>query len=247
MKKIFVFLFIILTNNLLAQNQMLNTTRDQFNSNGLTIPTNGTVWGIASGNKGQVVGTIYLDTLWAKGNLKLASSIQPIGGKPVDTLSGLALRYNVFANEIEILLNTYKDVKAIQGDKIKSFSMEKEGKLIVFTNTNLFREADLPKGFLEVLVPGELTLASLHKTIVRKPTYTAAFDVGDKDTKILMDEDYYILQGGVAEKLKPSKKTILELMKEKASDVNAFVKVNDPDFKNRKDLIRVFELYNSLN
>lgn len=246
MKKVIVFLLSILTTGSWAQNPMLNTTRDQFNTNGLTIPTNGTVWGVASGNKGQVVGTIYLDTLWAKGNLKLFQSIQPIGGKPVDTLSGLAMRYNVFANEIEILLNTYKDVKAIQGDKIKSFSMEKDGKPAIFYNTKQYGKDELPNGFLEVLAPGKLTLASLHKTLVRKPTYTPAFDVGDKDTRILLEEDFYILKDGKAEKLKSSKKAILELMKDKSNEVSVFVKSNDPDFKNRIDLIRLFELYNTL-
>lgn len=229
-----------------AQNQMqmLNTTRDQINMNGLKIPTTGTLWGIASADKGEVVGQTYLDTLWSKGNVKLYQSIQPIGGKAIDTLSGLAMRYNVYFNEIEILLNTYNDVRALQGNQIKAFSLEKAGKPVSFLNTQLYKTDKSPTGFYEILVPGKTTLAALPRTIVKKPTYNAAFEVGTKDTQILLDADYYVLKEGKAEKVKLTKKGILELMPDKAKEMEAFLKINELDLKERSNLVRLFEQYN---
>lgn len=231
-----------------AQNQMqmLQTTRDQINMSGLKIPTTGTLWGVASNDNGEVVGETYLDTLWAKGNIKLYQSIQPIGGQAIDTLMGLAMRYNVHFNEVEILLNTYNDVKALQGNQIRAFSLEKAGKSIHFLNTQVYQADKMPTGFYEILVPGKVTLAALPRTVVKKPTYNPAFEVGTKDTRILLDADYYVLKGGQAEKLKPTKKSILELMPDKAKDMEAFLKINNLDLKERSNLVRIFEEYNSL-
>lgn len=246
MKKVLVGLLCLLAAQGWAQNQMLNTTRDQINVNGLKIPTTGTLWGVASADKGTVVGETYLDTLWAKGNVKLYQAVQPVGGKAIDTLSGLAMRYNVYFNEIEILLNTYQDVKALQGSQVKAFSLEKAGKSAQFINAQLYETDKQPKGFFEILVPGKSTLAALHRTIVKKPTYNAAFEVGTKDTQILLDEDFYVLKNGKAERVKLTKKGILELMPDKTKAMEAFLKTNELDLKDRMQLVRVFEHYNSI-
>ncbi len=246
MEKILVCLLCLVSTGGWAQNQMqmLNTTRDQINMNGLKIPTTGTLWGVASADNGEVVGETYLDTVWAKGNVKLYQSIQPIGGKAIDTLSGLAMRYNVYFNEIEILLNTFNDVRALQGKQIKSFSLEKAGKSIQFLNAKLYETDKQPTGFFEVMVPGKLTLVALPRTIVKKPTYNAAFEVGTKDTRILLDADYYVLKEGKAEKMKLTKKSLLDLMSDKGKEMETFLKTNDLDLKERSNLVRLFEQYN---
>lgn len=235
-----------LASEVAGQNPMLNATRDQFNANGMRIATYGTVWGVASADKGEVVGQTYLDTTWTQGNLKLYKPVQPVGGKAVDTLSGLGMRYNVHFNEIEILLDTHRDTRAIRGDQIASFSLQEKGKKpTYFINTKGYESDKIPVGFYEVLVPGRVTLAALHRTIVRKPNYNAAFEVGSKDTKILPEEDFYALQNGKAEKLKLSKKALLALMNDKSKEMETFMKANDLDLKNRNNLERLFEAYNS--
>ncbi|GHB81142.1 hypothetical protein [Persicitalea jodogahamensis] len=225
---------------------MMNTTRDQINLNGMRIPTNGTLWGVASGDKGETVGNTYLDTTWAKGNLKLYEPVLPVGGQSVDTLTGLALRYNVYFDEIEILMNTYNDVKALQGGKVRAFSLEENGIPVTFVNTKMYEAEKVPTGFYEILTSGKITLASHHKTLIKKPTYNAAFEVGSKDTEIMMQEDFYALQKGKARKIKPNKKGILDLMKDKSKQIEAFLKINDLDLKERGNLTTLFERYNSL-
>lgn len=229
----------------MGQNPMLNATRDQFNANGMRIAAYGTLWGVASADKGEVIGQTYLDTTWTQGNLKLYEAIQPVGGKAVDTLSGLGMRYNVHFNEIEILLSTYRDTRAIPGDRIASFSLEEKGKKSVhFLNTKNYQADKVPPGFYEVLTTGPATLAAHHRTVVRKPNYNAAFEVGSKDTKITQEEDFYVLKNGSAEKLKLSKKALLELMDDKSKQMGTFMKANDLDLKSRSNLVRLFEAYN---
>jgi hypothetical protein len=245
--KQWVCIFLVLWGtHLRAQNLLTTTMQDQLNTTGLILPANSSVWGLPSGNKGGVLGTPYLDTTWAKGNLKLYQSLQPVGGKPVDSLSGLALRYNVQFNEIEILLNTYKDTKALRGSQVRSFSLERNGKNMVFVNTGLYEGEKLAPGFFEINVGGRLTLATFHKIDVRKPTYNVAVDAGDKDTRLIAGEDRYVLHNGKAEKFKPTKKALLELMQDKSAEMAAYLKANDPDLKSETALASVFTYYNSL-
>ncbi len=245
MKKLIIFLCLISAGSTRAQTTMMNTTRDQINLNGMRVPTNGTMWGVASSEKGETIGNTYLDTAWTKGNLKLYEPIQPVGGQPVDTLTGLAMRYNVYFDEIEILMNTYNDVKALKGETVRSFSQEKAGKPVTFINTKSYKADKAPSGFYEILVPGKITLASHHKTLVKKPNYNAAFEVGSKDTKLLMQEDFYALQNGKAEKIKANKKGIHDLMKDKSKEIETFMKINDLNLKERSNLTSLFEHYNS--
>lgn len=250
MKNTTVFSLVLLTSLALAgevagQSPMLNTTRDQFNANGMRIGNYATIWGMASSDKGEVTGQTYLDTTWTQGNLKLYEAVQPVGGKAVDTLSGIGMRYNVHYNEIEILLNTHRDTRAVPGDRITSFSLEKKDKKpLYFVNTKGYEADKAPAGFYEILVHGRLTLTAYHHTVVRKPNYNAAFEVGDKDTKIMQEIDFYALQEGKAEKLKLSRKALLEVMGDRSKEMDAFMKTNDLDLKNRQDLMRLFEAYN---
>ena len=246
MRKRLIFLLLLTMNQTWAQNTLSDGAREQINSTALRPPANAMIWGVESSNKGGLIGTIYLDTAWARGNLKLFDSIQVVGGQPVDTLSGLAMRYDVHSNEIEILQDTYKDIKALKGEKVSAFSLEENGKPVSFINAKTLEVQKPLEGFFEILAPGKLTLAALHKTSVRKPNYNAAFETGSKDTKITIQQDYYVLQKGKAEKIKQNKKGILDLMKDKSEEIEAFLKVNDPDLKDRSNLTTLFERYNRL-
>ncbi len=243
MKKILVLVLILTIQSGFGQAQMNNATRDQINVNGMAVPTNGTLWGFSSAAQGTTVGETFLDTLWAKGNIKLYEAIQPIGGSAVDTLVGLTMRYNVHFNEVEILLNSYKDTRVLAGEKVQSFWLMKDGETRRFVNAKKFETEKKAAGFFEILVSGKNTLAALHKSTVRKPTYNAAFEVGDKDTKVELQEDFYVLENGKAEKLSLNKKGILQHLNDRAEVVNDYMKVNDLDLKNRSNLIRLFERY----
>ncbi|HEV7348590.1 hypothetical protein [Telluribacter sp.] len=229
----------------LAQTQMTNTTKDWISSNGMSLHPAGIIWSVASGEKASVIGETYLDTVWAKGNVKFYTSVQPIGGNPVDSIVGLALRYNVHFDELEVMLGTYKDVKAVESSRIKNFTLEKNGKSVLFVNTKEYAAEKPAKGFYEVLVPGKVQLLLNQRTSVRKPTYNPAMDIGDKHERITMNNEYYLVRNGKLSKLSPNKKGLLTAMGDQADEMSRYLKSNDLDLKNKNDLIRVFEFYNS--
>lgn len=247
MKHIFLSLLLLVSAAASAQTstQMTNTTKDWINSNGMSLHPAGVIWAVASADKAEVLGQTYYDTVWAKGNIKFYQSIQPVGGQPVDSIIGLGLRYNVHFNELEVMLSTYKDVKAIEGPRIKNFTLERNGRSALFVNTQEYRAEKPLKGFYEVLVPGKVQLLHNQRTTVRKPTYNAAMDVGDKHERITMNSDYYVLREGTITKLTPTKKGLLQVLGDQADQINSFLKTNELDLKNKQDLMRVFEHYNS--
>ncbi|WP_247232077.1 hypothetical protein [Telluribacter sp. SYSU D00476] len=247
MKHVFLSLLLLSSAAAMAQTstQMSETTKDWINSNGMQLHSAGIIWAMSSAGKAEVLGETYHDTVWAKGNIKFYQSIQPVGGQPVDSIIGLGLRYNVHFNELEVMLSTYKDVKAIEGPRIKNFSLEKNGRSTLFVNTQEYKTDKPLKGFYEVLVPGKVQLLHNQRTTVRKPTYNAAMDVGDKHVRIAMNSDYYVLRDGTISKLSPTKKGLLQVLGDQADQINSFLKTNELDLKNKQDLTRVFEYYNS--
>jgi hypothetical protein len=246
MKYLLLCLWLLPAAGTYAQTQMPQTTKDWINSNGLNLHSAGIIWAVSPGEQAMVLGETYNDTLWSQGSIKFYQAVPVVGGQAIDSLNGLALRYNVHYNQLEVLLDAYKDIKALDGSKVRYFSLEKNGKKSSFINA---REVPLGKstpGFYEVLAPGRLPLLYCQRTSVRKPTYNASLDVGDKYERISMLGEYVVMRQGKAEKWVPSRKNLLLLMQDQADELTKYLKDTPVDFKKRESIARVFAYYNQL-
>lgn len=248
MKKILSVLVLLVATEATAQIEINDNTRDRINTltTGSMNPGYSSFWGPPV-KAGTVVGEVYLDTVWARGYVKLIQPIPAVGGTPQDSLGGLAMRYNVYSNEVEVLLDTYKDVKAIPGNRIKYFSVQRNGQPIRLVNVENYPSDKTPKGFYEVLADGKLMLLQNYRVRVQKPTYNAAVGVGEKDHRFSVETDWYVAHNGQAEKWSPSKKAVLQLMKDREKEVSNYLKNHQPDFKNQDDLVQLFAFYNGNN
>ena len=228
-----------------AQIEINNNTRDRINAmtTGSINSDYSNYWGPPT-EMATVVGEVHLDTTWTRGYVKLAQAIPSVGGTPQDSLGGLSMRYNVYSNEVEVLLDTYKDVKAIPGSRIKYFALQKNGQPIRLVNTQNYPADKAIKGFYEVLAEGKLMLLQNYRVRVQKPTYNAAVGVGEKDHRFSVETDWYVARDGKAEKWNPSKKAVLQLMKDREKEVSDYLKTRQPDFKNQDDLVQLFKFYN---
>ena len=138
-------------------------------------------------------------------------------------------------------------MRILEGVQVNTFALQR-GELPrkVFVNTQNFATDDKMKGFFEMLSSGKLNLMNYSKTWIKQPTYNAALNVGSKDTEIIREEKLYAARDGKAQKFSASKKSLLELMADKKTEMEAFLKQTQPDLKNRMQLVRVFDYYNSL-
>ena len=90
----------------------------------------------------------------------------------------------------------------------------------------------------------KVKLLEYTKINIQKPDYVEAFNTGSKDTKITKDKQLYITQGKEVLRLNTNKKEILELMSDKKTEVEAFIKQNNLSVKDRVDLSQIFKFYN---
>lgn len=229
-------------------NDLSNVTRDMINLGGMRIPANGngTLFGL-KGPKGTVVGDPYLDSAWHTGSIKLFQKIGP-PGREGDSIANISLRLDLYANELEVQVNSGKEIRAVSVSQVRFFTIEGTERR-VFMSTRQFRSEDNLQGFVELVMAGQrgrLSLVEYTKLNIIKPTYNEALGTGNKDTKITKSNQYYVVKGNTLFHIGSSKKKLLEAMGDRADDVEKFIKTNDISLKSRADLAKVFAYYNSL-
>lgn len=238
--KLFFYFFCVSLLATQAYGQMLVNTWDRFNypGQGITAASlqNGFVYGI-NPSAGEVTGISYYDTAWAVGSF--------IMFKDTTLYKGIPARYDIQRNVVEIKFKV--GMRVLESVQVNSFALQKnELARVVFVNVQNFSTEDKLKGFFEMLSSGKLNLMANAKVWVKQPTYNPALDVGSKDTELIREEKLYTARDGKAQRFSASKKNILELMADKKPEMEAYLKQNQPDLKNKTQLARVFDYYNGL-
>ncbi|MGD9976748.1 MAG: hypothetical protein AB7S54_02320 [Bacteroidales bacterium] len=110
-----------------------------------------------------------------------------------------------------------------------------------------FRSKDFPASFYEILVDGEnIKLLKFYKCIIVEGTNNNGIDPGRND-KYKIISDYYTVKDKTNPiLLKNRKKIVINLMKDRKSEIETFIDTNKINIKDQNDLIRVFNYYNSL-
>ncbi|GAB3899531.1 hypothetical protein GCM10028803_20820 [Larkinella knui] len=226
---------------------MPNVTRDLLNQSGSFRVSNYDITPIytMAGPEGRILGYPYLDTTFAKTNVVFYQNIAKPGVKPILELADVPVRYNITANDLEFLVEN-KTVKAVSGERVKQFKMDRNGQTTTFVNaTEVGAPADV-RGFFEQVNDGKLRLLIRHQIYVKKPSYNVALNVGSKDTELIKEAIWYTSDGKTLTRFSPGRKALLAAMKDKEEPVNAYLKDKKPDLKNRAALLDVFTFYNSL-
>ncbi|GAB3274373.1 hypothetical protein GCM10027347_47220 [Larkinella harenae] len=230
-----------------ATAQLPNVTRDALLQNAHFTASNFDIIPIytMAGPEGQILGYPYLDTAFAKTTVAFYQNMASPGHKPLLEIIDAPVRFNLQANTLEFLVQP-KIVKAVDGERVKQFKMERGGKTMQFINAT---EAGAPatmRGFFEQVTDGKLKLLVRHQIYVKKPNYNPALSVGSKDTELIKEAVWYTSDGKTLTKFSPSKKGLLGVMKDKEEPINAYLKERKPDLKNRAALQDLFTYYNSL-
>lgn len=173
----------------------------------------------------NVKGSPYLLDNWEKGSVTLAS------GKKFENLD---LKFDQVINQV-----IFQDVDG----SMKAFSQP----IVAFTIGKDINEHQFQRGldgvFYEKLASGKVTLwKKNHKTIIDEKPYGSA----SVQRNVLNNNTYYV--GDVAQltKIKTDKKSVLELLADKAVDIEAYMKKEKLNPKTENDLVRVIFYYNGL-
>jgi hypothetical protein len=172
---------------------------------------------------------IYLDPAWKEGRVILADS---------SVLAG-EFRFNLYSRKMEAIIagDTFSF-----GDPYEISMLETDGRRFVFCDFERpgYRAAG---GWFELL-SGDRCRLLLRRYIKYR------IDDGDGDPsndKLYRLEDYYVDMGEPpATLLHPGKKAVLEMFPSGRDKIESFMKQEKLRLRERADLVRLFDYYNSL-
>lgn len=240
---------LFLTWQVSAQQPMMQSTRDAINQN-LTISqhNSGMLYGFDN-RTSEIQGSFYLDPEWSVATVRFypRTISTPKGIIKLDSVSDVQMRILLQGNDVEF--NTQEGIKVISGTLIRSFTTKKQDFWVKnYISTLEFKDESekVKAGFFEILADGKVKLLEYSKLKIQQPDYVAALNVGSKDTKINIDKILYIAKGKEVTKFSTGKKDLYELMADKKPEIEKFVKDNKLNLKDRIDLAKVFQYYNTL-
>nr|WP_299416863.1 hypothetical protein [uncultured Emticicia sp.] len=248
MKKLPSVILFLIGTTVFAQNNMMQNTKDALNAGGLKVGQHSStmLYGFDT-RTADVLGSYYLEQDWSLATVRFYPKTisTPKGIVKLDSLTEVQIKIILFGNDVEF--NTPEGVKVISGTLVKGFTLQKPNQLPKnYINTLEFVDNydKIKPSFFELLVDGKVKLLEYTKINIQKPDYVEAFNTGSKDTKITKDKQLYITQGKEVLRLNTNKKEILELMSDKKTEVEAFIKQNNLSVKDRVDLLQIFKFYN---
>jgi hypothetical protein len=229
---------------------MMQSTKDLLNLNtegmrGQSVSANASrmIYGIPR-TPGQLIGDNYLDTTFTETKVMLFNEDRIYAGTPG--------RLDIKNNLLEI--NTNLGPRVVDGVRIKFFTMIRPPKFnsdntsSVFVNTRNFKgDGEKINGFLEIITEGRLTLMIHHKAWLKKATYNEALSLGEVNDIVIKERTFYVSRGDMLTKLSVNRKGILEATSDKRSEMEKYLKENDFEYKNIKDLTQIIAHYNKLN
>jgi hypothetical protein len=243
MKKVSILLLIILASTIQSTMLYGQAINQSFRATSILtrsakIGTGDLIVGIPSERASDVIGDSYWDIHFGPSAILLYEKEKLV--------EGYFTRYDVQNDEFEFL--TDKQIKVLPGSKVKNIAwMDSVTEIKRFlVNAKEYTTEGVPlTGFFEVLVDGKTALFKKIYLEIKKPDFSPALNVGSKDTRIIKRDQYYFNSGKEVYRIK-SKKDLEPLFRNKAEQMNSFIKDEKIKFTKEYDLMRLFVYYATL-
>ncbi len=188
----------------------------------------------------KVEGNFYLDKKWNLASILLYKDQQ--------VLENYRVRYNINANQFELLEPETLQVTTLQGLRVQNIVWLDSSYKVprYFVNGMDFRDEGAPiLGFFEVLVEGELPLMRRTLAVFKESNYNVALMVGNRNDQIVKRNVYYFLRGKDMFEVPKKRKEFFLIFGEKAAEMEAFAEENQIDLKAAGSIFQVFTYFNS--
>jgi len=180
----------------------------------------------------NMVGSPYFNKDWQKGTVKFAN------GK---VFKDMEVKYNLVDDKLVL--------KSETGEAMTIVDPVSEFRLPTSNGEAFFKSGFRPLGkhtertFYQVLFDGNIKLLKrLNKSIIESQSYNSPSPVKTIDESV----HYYFVKNDELIEFKPTKKAILQLLKDKSEQVNSVLSNIKGDLKEDETLKSVFVYYNSL-
>jgi hypothetical protein len=181
----------------------------------------------------DIEGSPYLNDEFIKGSIFTTTKTQFVD---------VPLRYNIYNDQIEFTDSAGEVMAMTANEMIEKvvfggYTMEFAPYLYALKEKS---------GFFEVLVKGKATLYARPEVLFQAEVAPAAFKDAEPAKFIRKDDSYYIRIGVKAAEEINSKKELITVFPENQNKMEAFIKKNKISIKDRDDLKKTVEYYNSL-
>jgi len=188
-----------------------------------------------------VKGTPYFINSFLKSNIVLNDG---------RTYTDIPLMYEAFNDAALILSND--DTLILDKTKVKGFTLKDKnaGKTYYFELTAVSPEKTDKHdfNFLEIASRGNIDFLIRHYCELAPANFDPTFSTGSHYDEYSINNSYYIKNSqGEIKKIKLNKKSILEILKGKVTEIKKFVSDNNLKYDKEQDAKRIFEFYNSFN
>jgi hypothetical protein len=197
------------------------------------------VFGIAP-DAAKIEGNNYLDKKWNTASLLLY--------RDQKVLEGYRVRYNIVANQFELMEPESNNVSVMMGMRIQNLVWVDSAYKVprYFVNGMDFLDEGSPiSGFFEVLVDGELPLMRRTLAIFKESNYNTALMVGNRNHQIIKRNTYYYLKGKNVIEVPTNRKKLLALFGKKAESMEEFINGYSLPTREPGSLFQIFTHFNS--
>jgi hypothetical protein len=177
----------------------------------------------------EIIGSAFLSDNWIYG------TVTTINGK---TYKNINLKYDLFKDEPYFKQKENDEGLYAFTEKIKTFTLVNLG--VEETYLMGFPAVDnyTPDSYYQVL--GKINENYFLKKTIKTISESRPYNSSTTEKTFIELQVYYLFKDGKMIKFKPSKKEFLANFPAQSEKINAYLKTNDVDFKNGKDLGGLF-------
>lgn len=249
MKTLILFSFFIIPLSLISQEELYQTTRDEFNYGEFRPNNTAPIYGIAE-KPGKLMGNIYLDSIFRSSAVVFFKEIvKRYDPSASDSIAGYKLRINLLEKLVEFKMNG--GIKGIDNMAIKKIqTFDPAGNILkTYINGKMLGIDSIGEDHFYDLVFDGLFVKVVSLSVLKKkePTYHVALSIGDKNAYYYLKTTYYAkIENGNWKEIQNNKNAWLDLTGSRAKWMSSYLQQNQLNLKLTSDLRQFFQYFDKI-
>ncbi|MDP4810489.1 MAG: hypothetical protein NWQ39_08400 [Saprospiraceae bacterium] len=249
MKKLIFIICCFIPFMMFAQEELYQTTRDEFNYGEFRPNNSAPIYGIAE-KPGKLMGNIYLDSIFRSSAVVFFKEIvKRYDPNASDSIAGYKLRINLLEKLVEFKMNggiKGVDIKAIK--KIQTFDPAGNTLKTYINGQSLGIDSVGEDHFYDLVYDGLFVkVVSLSVLKKKEPTYHVALSMGDKNAYYYLKTTYFAkIENGKWSEIQNNKNTWLDLTGSREKVMSSYLQQNQLNLKLTSDLRQFFQYFDKI-
>lgn len=249
MKTLILISFFFIPLSLISQEELYQTTRDEFNYGEFRPNNLAPIYGITE-KPGKLMGNIYLDSIFRTSSVVFFKEIvKRYDPNASDSIAGAKMRINLLEKLVEFKMKG--GIKGIDNMAIKKIQTFDPAGNVIKTYINGKTLGIVPSGedhFYDLVFDGHfLKIVSLSMLKKKEPTYHVALSVGDKNAYYYFKTIYFAKSMLTNwEEINNNKKAYVDLTGSKRKQMESYLQQNQLNLKMDSEIRRFFQYYEKI-